>query len=400
MIVIRKKRLNLLLLFLIVSFILSLFPNLTLNTIANQQKITNNLNVNDDLQEYSFSDLGLIIEPLSWSNVGTFQVGLNKTFDLMNSGPTILVIEYSSEGEKPDNPGYKISGTFNQIEYYGEISRAMILVDTPETKSQLVIPLNSSGRVFANNLNLTITAKNEIETENSGKLTVHGSSKLLIGNAIVPEEYGIYQIELYPSKLSGSTTLGGSRFQSYIQFTIFNETLISNGNYNLIFTYEYQGEITYSIFLFDEQEDAFQIKKTEISENIFNASSAIEPNLGLNIFTLELAIYSDNLWSENFNLTFTGCFLVIEPTNSGWGFDNLVIPFFNWPNYPTVGIIILSVWILPYTVLKYREWKKLPGEVEINFFEDDDSFNVLDPEGLSAGDDFDIDDNFDFEEEI
>ena len=54
---------------------------------------------------------------------------------------------------------------------------------------------------------------------------------------------------------------------------------------------------------------------------------------------------------------------------------------------------------MPYSILKYREWKKLPGEVDIQILDDDD-INILDPEGLTAGDDDDeFEEAFDFEDD-
>lgn len=393
----RKYRFYLIIL-LVLSF--SLFLPLHVNNQTSGEKpLSEMLKQENESIQYNFTELGLIFKPFMWSGLGSFQTSINKTFDLSNSGPVTLIIEYSTNGSKPENPGYEICGSFNQLDYSTQITRAM-MQDNIEKKSQIAIPLNSSGRIFANSLNITILAKNTLNSELMGTFVLHGSSKLLVGEANILEKTGNYQLNLFPTIFSGNSYLESTRYKSYIQFTVVNETLLSESNFDLIFIYEFQGEISYSIFLLDEDKDAFPIMKTEIDTGKINASSAIVPSYGMNIFTLEFAIRSENLWSEEFNFTFTSCLLVIEPTTSGWGFDNLVIPFFNWPNHPFVGILILSVWILPYTILKYRKWKKLPGEVEINFFEDDNSFNILDPEGLSAGDDFDVEDDFDFEEEF
>ena len=101
----------------------------------------------------------------------------------------------------------------------------------------------------------------------------------------------------------------------------------------------------------------------------------------------------------DYNFTMMNCYLEVKPARTGWGFDNLVIPFFNWPAHPFIGIILLSLWIMPYSILKYREWKKDPNEISLNQLDNDDGANVLDPEGLTASDDGDdIDENFNLEE--
>lgn len=339
-----------------------------------------------NLIEYTFDSIGLSLEEFQWSSLGTFSISYNKSFDLDNRGPAILLLDYSSDGDKPASPGYKIYGTFNGANYSMFISRAILSSDSSEVK-QIVIPLESEGRIFGNNINFSISAENSIEAEAAGSLQILGSSKLLIGDVLQIDTFGYYQVQLFPTKWEGLSSMSGTNIRTIVQFTILNETLISQGNCDLKLKYKLTGEVTNTIYLFDQNQDAFQTTKVVLDDGSINASSAIEPILGINTFTIEMTIYSKNLWVTDFNLTFAFCYLEFEPAGQGFGFDNLVIPFFNWPDHPVVGVLLLFVWILPYSILKYRDWKKLPNEVELNNLDNEDPNNIFDPEGLATGDD-------------
>ena len=74
---------------------------------------------NSTLQEYKFTDLGIFSNTLTWTGVGTFDLSFNKTFDLDNIGPAILVIDFTAEGDRPESPGYQIKGEFNLLSFEG-----------------------------------------------------------------------------------------------------------------------------------------------------------------------------------------------------------------------------------------------------------------------------------------
>ncbi|MHA1187572.1 MAG: hypothetical protein ACTSSK_12000 [Candidatus Heimdallarchaeota archaeon] len=147
----------------------------------------------------------------------------------------------------------------------------------------------------------------------------------------------------------------------------------------------------------------FDFKENETVANGFNASVKFTPNAGSNIFLLEVLAYGPAIWSTDFNVTFITSYLTVNYDPDGPGIDlgNLEIPFFHWPGTPVIGVVVLALWVLPYTILKYREWKKMPGEVEINVLDDDEGINIMDPEGMSSGDDYDddIEEVFDFDED-
>jgi len=167
------------------------------------------------------------------------------------------------------------------------------------------------------------------------------------------------------------------------------------------FSITIQGAVSASLFLYDKNWESYSMEKNQTDEFTTDVSVEISPHLGVNLYTLETSIYSESIWSTSFNVSISTVQLNVEYTEkSGFGFGNLEIAFFTWPSYPIVGVIILALWILPYSILKYRAWKKLPGEVEINFLDDEDAINILDPEGLSVDDqDDDIDETYDFEED-
>ncbi len=355
------------------------------------------------VQEYTFNDLGIAINQFSWSDKGTFLLTVNKTFDLDNNGPIVLLLEFSTQGDKPDSPGYKIFGKFNQHSFETSIPRWMIASsDDHGLIKQIAIPLEGEGRLYSNYFELSVEVKNNYDAYAEGSLQILGNSKLLIGDDLLIDTYGNFSTKMYTDFLFGSTTLGGIRAYSYIQMTINNETLLSHGDYQLQFSLEIHGEVSVSLFLFDTNLQSFSMEKNQTDDYTSEITTEISPNLGVNLFTLEIAIYGENIWSSPFNVSISNVYLNVEYNeNGGIGFGDLEIPFFQWPDYPIVGVLILAVWILPYSILKYRAWKKLPGEVEINFLDDEEAMNILDPEGLSVDDqDDDIDETFEFDEDM
>ena len=223
----------------------------------------------------------------------------------------------------------------------------------------------------------------------------------MIGDNLLIEDYGQFSTKMYNNKCQGHTTIGGIRTYSYVQLTINNETLLAESDYYFGFTIAIHGEVSASLFLYDSNYQSYSLTKNETDDYTTEVTTELVPHLGVNIFTLETAIYGQNLLSSSFNITISDVHLIVEYSQgSGFGFGDLEIEFFNWPSYPIVGVIILALWVLPYSVLKFRDWKKLPGEVEINFLEDDNAINILDPEGLSVTEeDDDIDETFEIEED-
>lgn len=339
------------------------------------------------LQEYSFANIGLFLEPFSWDGLGQFHISINKTFDLNNNGPTILVMEFISEGDKPDNPGYEIIGSFNQISFSTSISRAMLSSPDDNCVNKIAIPLEAEARIYGNNLYFNISCKNEQSGYNSGKLTIKEASRLFVGNSLLIDSYGAFLSAIYPNELNGIASLGGIKMTCYVQITVENETLIQNANYQIQLEIIFEGDISLSAILYDEKNNVYVFNKNETSQNTLIASSEFQTKKGVNYCEIELSIYGGSLWSTPFNISIIDCKILLEESQGGFGFgfSDLEIPFFQWPSVPIVGIIVLLLWIMPYSFLKYREWKKLPNEIEVNIL-DDEEFNILDPEGLTVDD--------------
>jgi len=358
-----------------------------------------NLLKNSTLQEYSFNDIGIFTNSLVWDGVGTFELSINKTFDLNNIGPAFLIIEFTSEGDRPESPGYAFVGEFNLQPFESALSRSIISIDDNEETRQFAIPLKSEGRIYSNNLNLNVSCTNEFSSGDSGTLTIKDSSRLLIGNALLLDAYGHFTAQVYPERQSGISSLSGLKLRSYIPLTIENTTLHEKSICDLEITLQIIGEVSVSLTFFDSSDTTHPFEKNQTSENTLGAETQFSPTIGSNFYSIEFVIYSNNLWGADFNVTITSCIIDFTESQNGFGFSDLEIPFFQWPTIPFVGVIILFLWIMPYSILKYREWKKLPGEVDINILDDED-INILDPEGLTAGDDDDdIEEAFDFEDD-
>ena len=352
------------------------------------------------LQEYPFSELGIFIETLNWQGKGTFQISVNRTFDLNNNGPAMIILDFSYTGDKPDNPGIQIAGKFNSKPFESIISRSMIISDVNgNTVQEIAIPFKSDGRIFSNNLAFDISFKNDYSNNNKGTLTIKNSSHLLIGDVLVIDTYGRFPTQIFPSILLGESSIGGTTAFTYIQLTVNNQTLIDKGKYQLLLEFSYEGNVDVSLALITANYDLFSFTKNESIANIITATTDFPVEQGANYFLIELVIYSDNLWNTDFKISITDCYIILKEGSRIFGFGDIEIPFFQWPKTPIVGIVVLALWIVPYSILKFRKRKKLPGEVEINLLEDDNEMSILDPEGLSAESD-DIEESYDFEEEI
>ena len=377
---------------------LNLFFAINTSAFTNQAE-QKNLLKNSTLQEYSFNDIGIFANSLIWDGKGTFELSINKTFDLNNIGPAFLILEFTSEGDRPESPGYSFAGEFNLQPFESTLSRSIIPIDDAEEIRQFAIPLNSEGRIYSNTLILNVSCTNELSSGDSGTLTIKDTSRIMIGKALLLETYGQYTGQVYPEKQSGMSSLSGLRLRSYIPITIENNTLIEKSTCDLEITLQIIGEISVSLTFFDSSDTTHPFEKNETSENTLDAETQFSPTIGSNFYSIEFVIYSNNLWGSDFNVTITSCIIDFSESQNRFGFSDLEIPFFQWPSIPIVGVVILFLWIMPYSILKYREWKKLPGEVDINILDDDD-INILDPEGLTAGDDDDdIEETFDFEDD-
>lgn len=381
---------------LIVTF--NLFFVINISAFSNQAE-QRNLLKNSTLQEYSFNDIGIFTNSLVWDGIGIFELSMNKTFDLNNIGPAFLIIEFTSEGDRPESPGYTFAGEFNLQPFESTLSRSIIPIDDDEEIRQIAIPLQSDGRIYSNNLIINVSCTNELSSSDSGTLTIKETSRMLIGNALLLDTYGHYTAQVYPEKQSGLSSLSGLKLRSYIPITIENNALLEKSTCDLEITLQIIGEISISLTFFDSSDTTHPFVKNETSENTLDAETQFTPTIGSNFYSIEFVVYSNNLWGSDFNVTITSCIIDFTESQNGFGFSDLEIPFFQWPSIPIVGVIILFLWIMPYSVLKYREWKKLPGEVDINILDDED-INILDPEGMTAGDDDDdIEETFDFEDD-
>lgn len=351
-----------------------------------------------NVQKYNFSTLGIASLSLSWSGLGDFKTSINTTFDFNNKGPVLLLLEYSSKGEHPDTPGYIIAGTFNDQTFETTISRTLLPTkDNSHVVRQIAIPLLNKGRFLNNELELNITASNDFVRDATGSLIIRSSSSLQVGDALVIDSYGQFPLAPKPGNWEGETSIGGTKFYSCIQFTINNETLINKGEYTCALQLEKEGEIIVDLALIDIQENRLNFNINSTAESVF-ALVNFQPKIGINWYQVEVTVYGESIWSTDFNLAFEASSISIKevPKGNGLGFGELEIPFFQWPSVPIVGFITLLLWFLPYSILKYREWKKVPGEVDFNNL--DENMDILPPEGIAAEDDDVLDENFDFVE--
>ncbi|MCG3254206.1 MAG: hypothetical protein KAX09_10160, partial [Candidatus Heimdallarchaeota archaeon] len=111
--------------------ILNLFFAINAYAFTNQAE-QKNLLKNSTLQEYSFNDIGIFVNSLVWDGIGIFELSINKTFDLSNIGSAFLIIEFTSEGDRPESPGYTFVGEFNLQPFESILSRSIISIDDAE----------------------------------------------------------------------------------------------------------------------------------------------------------------------------------------------------------------------------------------------------------------------------
>ncbi len=380
--------------FTILCLMISSFT-ISINQVSSEKNKSEMIQSTSSLQEYSFIELGIYIEPLSWEGLGSFQISLNETFDLDNVGPVMIILDFTSQGDLPDNPGYQIKGTFNLLDFESEISRSMISSDDEELVRQIVIPTDSEGRYYSNQMELNISCLNEYSSLSSGTLEIKSSSRVLIGDVLLIENFDNYPIQVFPKNQIGVSDIGGLTLFSYIQFTIENETLINAAKYSLNLTIRFTGDVRISLTLFDNNSEASPFTKNQTTANIITATAELQPSHGVNYYSIGLSIYGDSLWGTNFNVTFVNCTVNLIEALGGFGLFNLDIPFFQWPSVPIVGVVALVLWFVPYTLLKFRKWQK--STKEFSFTSLDDDLDIVDPEGIATDDDHDdIKDAFEF----
>ncbi|MBN1330622.1 MAG: hypothetical protein JXA54_14205 [Candidatus Heimdallarchaeota archaeon] len=394
----RKIRLKQIL--LVLSVVLSLFT-LKLSSQCHshiseiEHSIGTDYEVSSNYATYLFSELGIFPEDLIWDGIGNFNISFTKLFDLTNTGPVVLLIEFITYDDKPSSPGYEIKGTFNQNSFKSKISNDIIPPYGDEKLlQQIAIPINTTARIYGNVLEINVSCTNDYLSRQKGTLTILASSQILVGNLLIVESFGKIPIKILPNILQSYAGIIGVKFESYIQVTFENETLMKGSNCQLIFDIVYDDDVSLTMYLIDEDERVMTFSKNETSENLFSAQVKFPSRLGIHYYKIETTVYGNDLWQTEFNITFSNSKLNIIKSSSS-GFGDLEIPFFQWPSVPIVGILVLFLWALPYSVLKYREWKKLPDEIDINVLEDDNTLNILDPEGLTIDDDEsdDIDDS-------
>jgi len=360
---------------------------------------SNNYNTNSNYATYLFSELGIFSEDLIWDGLGNFNISINKIFDLTNTGPAILIIEFISYDDKPGGSGYVITGAFNQISFESLISNDVLPpYGDEELLQQIAIPIDTTARIYGNDLEINVSCSNNYLSRQKGTLTILDSSQIIVGNMLVVESFGKSPIHLLPNILHSYAGVFGVKFESYIQVTYENETLMEESNCQLTFDIVFAEEVSLSIYFIDESDSVMTVSRNETSENSFSVYVNFSPKLGIHYYKIETTVYGSDLWETEFNITLTNSKLnIIKSDGSG----DLDIPFFQWPSIPVVGILVLFLWALPYSVLKYREWKKLPDEIDINVLDDDDTLNILDPEGLTIEEDGgdNIDDPFELMED-
>jgi len=360
---------------------------------VDQLSASSEITTNSTYQEYRFAELAIFTETLEWEGIGTNQILINKTFDLNNNGPIMLVIDFTAIGHKPDSPGYIINGTFNQEAFDSIITRDMLSpYDYKEITNQIAIPINTEARIYGNTLEINVSCTNEHNAFDSGILTIEDNSRILVGNVLKLDSLGMYDIPIYPNVLIGWAGFTGIAFESFVQITIDNETLTEDTTCKIILELQCNEDVSVSLDLNDGINSPIAFSENETTEEIMVVIAEFSPKLGVNYYAVDTTIYGGELWAIEFNLTIANCYIVLEP---GSGSGNLEIPFFQWPSIPFVGVLVLFLWIVPYSVLKYRAWKKLPDEVDMVSLDEDDDLNIFDPEGLSVDDDDDdIDDTY------
>ncbi len=358
-------------------------------SLHNQQSTT--------LQEYSFSDLGFLPPTLDWAGIGAFNSVINVTFDLPTKGPVLLIIEYSVQGDKPHSLGYHISGTFNGEFFEVLIPRARLsyIIDS-NAPQQLVIPLDEPARFLQNSFSLNISCSEETSETLAGTFIVHSASKFLIGNVLILDAFGNFPVPIFPAVFKGYSTIGsGVEFKSFIQLTIENESLACHSKYQISLTLKLSKQVSVSLSIRDKNNQVVVLEKNETTKGTVVATAKLYPYLGVSVYELDLTVFSGSLWTTEFEITIEQCKLSFYKEGRLFGFDSLEIPFFIWPSAPIVGVVVLVLWFLPYSVLKYREWKKVPEEFQMAVpEEEEDNLNIFDPEGFaedSLGED-DIDD--------
>jgi len=249
-------------------FVIILIVLLNLLFAINTSAFTNqaeqkNLLKNSTLQEYSFNEIGIFVNSLIWDGIGTFELLINKTFDLDNVGSAFLIIEFTSEGDRPESPGYTFVGEFNLQPFESTLSRSIISIDDAEEIRQFAIPLNAEGRIYSNSLILNVSCTNELSSGDSGTLTIKATSRILIGNALLLDTYGHYSAQVFPDKQSGISSLSGLRLRSYIPITIENSTLLEKSTCDLEITLQIIGEISVSLTFIDSSDTTHPFENNE-----------------------------------------------------------------------------------------------------------------------------------------
>nr|NHJ84304.1 hypothetical protein [Asgard group archaeon] len=141
-----------------------------------------------DYSTFRFNELGIFSEELVWEGLGDFNITISKTFDLTKNGPIILVLEFIAYDDKPGNYGYEITGKFNQITFDSLISNEILPpYGDEELLQQIAIPINSTARIYDNNLILNVNCSNDYLSRQNGALMILDSSKIIVGNMLIVE---------------------------------------------------------------------------------------------------------------------------------------------------------------------------------------------------------------------
>jgi hypothetical protein len=366
---------------------------------ASQSFITKENNSN--LKEYPLWELGFTLEPFSWSGEGYYNKSYNQEFDLQVTGSALLIINFTMVGDEPDSPGCKIIGYFNDQPFEEVISKNVLkALDSSNTETQIIaIALPGKARIFGNYLSITFEVTNEMWNTKEGTLYLSSESCLQVGDALTVKNNGSYNTKLYPNQFHAVTSITEVSLRSIFQIAIQNETFLKTSQFTFHAKVHFEGLGGLSINVKNEKQNPLDIKINETSSQELNITCDLQPSLGVNTYTIELYCYNDDLFSNHFILVFEEASIII--IGDGKSTENIYFPFFQWPSYPIVGIIILALWFLPFTILKYREWKKAPDELLINTIDKKHTLegqDLFDPEGIASGDDDDIEEDFVMEE--
>ncbi|MEA2071393.1 MAG: hypothetical protein U9O98_08895 [Asgard group archaeon] len=355
-------------------------------------------------QKYPLVDLGFYLTVFNWSGEGLFQKQFTKSFSLENEGPTFLILDIKVKYYLPDDPGYYFKGSFNG-DTFEKILQKSTLASTTDTSDYFpfVIPLPALARRYHNNLTLIIEAENDVQGGIYGELEIQQNAYLLVGENQTIEKKGKYETKILPSQFSGKTSLIGIDFLVHTQFSIANETLLKTSDFVFSFNFVFNGKIDASFYVIgkDGNEEVFFTNKS--NDDYIAANISLLPGSGSNFLDIKITVFGESIWSTKYDFTISESCLEVIPNPDKkpiFEFGDITMSFFQWPSSTLLGICVLLLWLVPVSVLKFKDMKKGPYDVDLTDLDivDDEDINLGEPEGIAAGDDDDdFEDTYDFD---